>query len=292
MLFGKSTLHVNQNLGKHFSPGLLEGYFNNLIEKVTKEPKWLESDLVPTIKSEKGDEILFPVAVFQYGLGCYDLYLEHKDIKFLNKFLFLAEWALSSQSDDGSWKNFEYFFPSTPFSAMCQGEGTSLLLRAYFESKKDIYLEASKKAIDFMLRSIDDGGTTKYIGEDIFFYEYTHRPLVLNGWIFAFFGLYDYVLVTNDCHYREVLDRAIATLAKRIRSFDIGYWTKYNDQKLIASPFYHNLHIYQTYALYLVTGESVFRDCYIKWKKYKRNWLCYMRAFFKKAFQKTIERDN
>ena len=30
-----------------------------------------------------------------------------------------------------------------------------------------------------MLLPIEKGGTTKYVGKDIFFYEYTHQPLII-----------------------------------------------------------------------------------------------------------------
>ena len=38
MFLGKSVLHVKQDLGQKFSPGELNGYFNNLTEKVKKDP--------------------------------------------------------------------------------------------------------------------------------------------------------------------------------------------------------------------------------------------------------------
>ncbi|UVV60083.1 D-glucuronyl C5-epimerase family protein [Bacteroides thetaiotaomicron] len=48
---------------------------------------------------------------------------------------------------------------------MAQGEGASLLIRAYVQFKEEKYLSAAKKAIDFMLLSNTEGGCTEYSGE-------------------------------------------------------------------------------------------------------------------------------
>lgn len=75
MLTGRSILHVNQDLGQFFSTKEVKGYYNNLTEKVTRLNSLLETKELPTSPDESGREVLFPVAIFQYGLGAYDLYL-------------------------------------------------------------------------------------------------------------------------------------------------------------------------------------------------------------------------
>ena len=67
MLRGKSILHVNQGLGRCFSTTDICGYYNDLTEKVTKMPELLNCDELPHVEDERGEQILFPVAVFQYG---------------------------------------------------------------------------------------------------------------------------------------------------------------------------------------------------------------------------------
>ena len=75
---------------------------------------------------------------------------------------------------------------------MAQGEGISLLLRAFIVTGNDNYLKAAEMAKDFMLLPIEKGGTARYEGDNVFLYEYTYEPLILNGWIFSIWGLYDY----------------------------------------------------------------------------------------------------
>ena len=72
MLTGRSIYHVKQGVGKAFSPDYLSGYFNDLTGKVTKQEQFVDRLVIPEIEDQKGKRV-FPIAVFQYGLGCYDL---------------------------------------------------------------------------------------------------------------------------------------------------------------------------------------------------------------------------
>ena len=126
MLTGNSILHVNQNLGKCYKKDQIAGYYNDLTEKVTRTPELLASHSLPTIHTEKGEDIYFPVAVFQYGLGAYDLYLLSGEQQYLDAFRMAADWAVEHQEPSGAWNNFFYVYPDHPYGAMAQGEGTSL----------------------------------------------------------------------------------------------------------------------------------------------------------------------
>jgi hypothetical protein len=290
MLTGKSILHVNQDIGKHFSSEVVKGYYNNLTEKVIKEPELLKSEQIPTVITEKGEVITFPVAVFQYGLGAYDLYLDSNDEIYLKKFFDCVKWALTNQEPTGAWSNFSFIYPEHPYGAMCQGEGASLLIRAYVQTKEEKYLSAAKKAIDFMLLPVTEGGTTKYSDEECILLEYTHKAAVLNGWVFALFGLFDYLLVDDTEEYRTKYNLTLKSLINRLPNFDNGYWSLYDLDKKITSPFYHNLHIAQMQALYKMTNEKIFDNYAKKWEEYSNSYFKKTKAFVKKAFQKIIER--
>ena len=109
MMFGKSIYHVNQNLGKCFDHKELNGYFNNLTEKVTKDDKkLLEEGCLPLLEVKKNENVVFPVAVFQFALGCYDLFLSTGDQVYKKKFLELSDWAIKNQEETGGWNNFWY----------------------------------------------------------------------------------------------------------------------------------------------------------------------------------------
>lgn len=290
MLAGKSILHVNQGAGRIYSKGEIRGYYNDLTEKVLKDNN--NSRLyIPKIKLETGEEIFFSIAVFQYGLGAYDLYLLEKKDLYLDKFRLMVEWALENQKENGAWDSFYYINPEAPYSAMAQGEGASLLIRAYIEFNEKKYLSAAKKSIDFMLKSVEEGGTTqyKYSGRDVVFKEYTNEPTVLNGWIFAVFGLYDYSVISNDKEVDEVLKRTLFSLKSQLNEFDNGYWSMYNAEQIITSPFYHRLHIAQLYVLYDLFNIVIFKEYADRWSGYRDNWVNRKRAFIIKVIQKIRE---
>lgn len=288
MITGKSLLHVTQNLGKQFEPTYLKGYFNDLTEKVLKQQEFVDHLSIPTVKTEKG-LIVFPVAVFQYALACYDLYLSTNETKYLDEFKLLANWTLSNQLDKGQYNNFENEIEQRRYSAMAQGEATSVLVRAYTLTQDKKYIFAAKKAIAFMITDIKDGGVSSKGDQGLILYEYVDQPPVLNGWIFASYGLRDIFLATGDNYYQDLFLDSLNEIKYMMPQYDLGYWSKYDCAKKIASPFYHNLHIAQLQALFLTTGDEIFKNYEEKFKKSQKKLPCKTRAFIKKVFQKIVE---
>lgn len=290
MLRGQSMFHVNQEIGKCFSVSELKGYYNDLTEKVARQPELLDSNQLPLHPTAKKTLVTFPVAIFQYGLGAYDLYLQTNDKKYLQKFRQCLDWTISHQEPSGAWNNFFFSYPDHPYGAMAQGEGASLLLRGYQELGDKRFLTAAQSAIDFMLKPIEEGGTCTYEEGLPILLEYTHLPTVMNGWIFAWWGIYDYVTVTDDNGtYKIMLDKSLLAIEQRMPQFTTGYWSKYDLKKRIASPFYHHLHIAQMQAMYQLTGHQIFNDYGQRWQRYERSRLCKSGAFCVKVWQKIWE---
>lgn len=293
MLRGKSLFHVNQEIGKCFTKTGLTGYYNDLTEKVTKEPDLLGTDKLPLHPTASKELVYFPVAVFQYGFGAYDLYLQNSDERCLDKFLQCAKWALDNQEPSGAWNNFFFSYPQAPYGAMAQGEGASIMLRVYKRTNDERYLHAAKRALDFMLLPLDKGGTCLYENGEPVLMEYTHLPAVMNGWIYAWLGLYDYVVATGDeGYYKDMMDQSLQALEKRMPLFTTSYWSKYDLAKRIASPFYHHMHIALMQAMYQLTGHQIFDDYARRWQSYEQSRLCKSRAFCVKVWQKIREQNG
>ena len=287
MLAGKSISHVNQGTGMIYSVDKIEGYYNNLTEKVTKREDL--GNKVPMSSVDTGEIIYFPIEIFQYGLGAYDLYLLNSDKQMLIKVKAAADWAFDNQKGDGSWETFTYENPKHPFSSMAQGEGISLLLRAYLGLHDEKYIDAAKKAIKFMLLPLEQGGTTKYEGDNVFFYECTEEPLILNGWIFSLWGIMDYCKFFDDPNVKCILDKTLSTLERKLPDFDVGYWSMYEDGMRICSPFYHRLHIAQLSVMYELTSTNIYKLYADKFQEYQNNGINRKRAFMKKAMQKILQ---
>ena len=283
MLTGKSILHVNQDKGTCYSKEHVAGYYNDLTEKVTKDDPDI---LVPQYSIDSGESIYFSIGIFQYGLASYDLFLKTNEEKYKKKLIACADWALDNQQTDGSWITFAYKNKAYPYSSMAQGEGASMLIRANIITGDSIYLAAAQKAIDFMLIPMVDGGTTEYDGEDVLLYEYTGSSAVLNGWIFSLWGLYDYYKYTKDDKVESILNKTLVSLKKNLHKYDIKYWSKYDLEKNISSPFYHKLHIAQLRVMYDLFGDVIYKEYADKWERYQNSFWKRKRAFLKKAFQK------
>jgi len=286
MMTGKSIAHVNQGIGTCYSKSEVCGYYNDLTEKVTKDDPSIR---IPKSLIDTGEEIYFSIAIFQYGLGAYDMFFKTKHEVYKEKLIACAKWAIENQQEDGSWITFAYKKNDNPYSSMAQGEGISMLVRAAIVENDEKYLVAAQKAKDFMLKPLEEGGTTEYINDEVLLYEATNNPVILNGWIFSLWGLYDYYKYTKDNETKIVLEKTLASLKRKLPNFDIKYWSKYEDGKRICSPFYHSLHIAQLYAMYDLFGDPIYKEFADKWKKYQKSFWNKKRAFCKKAMQKVFE---
>lgn len=269
MLCGKSTFHVKQGKGKFFSTTEVKGYYNDLTNKVSTNII-LDKNGIPKNTTITGVEAYFPITIFQYGLGLYDLYLKSDNPSYLSRFLKIADWSLTNIKPNGMWNCMDQIHDKAhqSQSSMCQGEGASVLLRAYKQTKDKKYYNAAKKAIDFMLKSTADGGTTYYSDSNIIFQEYVseYNLSVLNGWIFSIFGLYDFTLINHENHYKTILDQTINTLCKSLKNYDRGFWSNYDIVGTIASPAYHELHVSQLEVLYNLFHKSEFKSYATKWE--------------------------
>lgn len=290
MLTGNSIMHVNQGMGQCFTPGKIQGYFNDLTEKVLKDPETLKKGEIPITSDEKAGNVYFPIAIFQYGLGAYDLFLQTGKNAYLSQFKKCVEWGMKNQETNGAWNNFGFIQPEAPYSSMCQGEGASLLIRAYIQTQKEEYLYAAQKAIDFMLLPLEKGGTAQFEDDGFILYEYTNKPCVLNGWIFSLFGLYDLSLILNDEKYKILLQKGLRTIREHLQNFDCGYWSYYDEGGLITSSFYHNLHIAQLSALSVIDNHNIYCHYKEKFENYRSNKIYKNKAFIKKALQKLVEK--
>jgi heparosan-N-sulfate-glucuronate 5-epimerase len=125
----------------------------------------------------------------------------------------------------------------------------------------------------------------------LWFEEYILSPPthILNGFIWAAWGVYDYFLATGDSEARNLFASAVKTLGGNLDRYDLGFWSRYELSgtrlPMIASPFYHRLHVTQLRVMHKITGDDVFEKYAARWEKYSRSRskrtraLCYKGAF-------------
>ena len=273
MLIGRSYWHVDQGIGRAFTPEALMGYFNDLTGKAAW-PGPVDLEGLP-LTSFGGDPVAFPTTRLQKALGHWDraLLSEGDTASELMEFMRIAEWTESAQDVTGGWPVWPFIglAAANPYSAMTQGQAMSVLLRAAQHSGESRFLEAARRGSSLLLTPIADGGVCRPGRVGLILEELPVKPpsTVLNGWVFAIFGLYDLCLVETSSRLEEAIAGSVAELAARLPRFDAGYWSRYVEDGAIASPFYQRLHVAQMEALELAFPEqahsfSMFRGRLLK----------------------------
>jgi heparosan-N-sulfate-glucuronate 5-epimerase len=242
-----------------------------------------------------------PIAIAQWGLGNYNLGRRTGDAERIQKYRRAADWLVENLELNGHglfvWNhhfNWEYrdTLKAPWYSGLAQGQGISLLVRAHRETGRATYLDAARSAFQSFLHSVENGGVV-FTDEhgDVWFEEYiVHPPThILNGFIWAAWGVYDYWLATRDANARQLFDSAVITLRKNLPKYDFGFWSLYEQSgtriKMVASPFYHRLHIVQLRIMHQLTGEESFLRFAEQWERYSHNRayrtraLCYKSVF-------------
>ncbi len=155
-------------------------------------------------------------------------------------------------------------------------------------------LRAAKTFETFCV-SVDDGGVV-YSDEagGTWFEETIVDPPthILNGFMWAAWGVYDYSLHTGDDRAGKLWQDAVDTLLTNLELFDTGYWSLYEQSgkrmSMLASGFYHSLHIVQLRVMHLLTGETAFLERAERWAGYSGSLVKRWRAFAHKAIFKVL----
>ena len=249
-----------------------------------------------------------PIAVAQWGLANYNRFCETGDEGRWQKTLKAADWLTANleQNTHGLWvwnHHFDWDYRDTLrapwYSGLAQGQGVSLLLRVHARSEDEKYQRAADKAFVALTRPIVEGGVLFEIlsennEKNLWIEEYLVDPPthILNGFIWALWGVFDYWLAHADASAKSIFDRGIETLVRNLVRFDTGYWSLYEQSgtrlKMLASPFYHQLHIVQLRVMSKVTGDARFATVAERWEGYALRRSNRTRALVEKSIFKLL----
>jgi heparosan-N-sulfate-glucuronate 5-epimerase len=247
-----------------------------------------------------------PIAIAQWGLANYNLFCETGDNVRRQKTLKAAGWLAANleQNVHGLWvwnHHFDWDYrdmlKAPWYSGLAQAQGISLLLRAYVHPHSDgcEYLRAAEKALIALTRPIAEGGVLfEDDNKDLWIEEYLVNPPthILNGFMWALWGVFDFWLARKDASAKVIFDRGVATLLRNLARFDTGYWSLYEQSgtrlKMLASPFYHQLHIVQLSVMFNLTGDVRFAAVAEKWEKYSQRRANRTRALVEKSVFKLL----
>jgi len=227
--------------------------------------------------SSKGKLAVHPVMISLYALGNCELYRQTKNESSLENLIKIADWLIEIQNADGGWQNqfaMKKFDLEAGFlSAITQGKGISVLVRAFLVSKESKYVDSAIRALKPFFVDVSNNGVRRQVGDIVFYEEYPARKnyQVLNGFIYALWGLLDLVRLTDNQQAKELWHDGLESLAQLLPRFDNGYWSLYHIGDGIKNPAtipYHKMHIEQLKVMFEITGNGLFGEYAVKWQGY------------------------
>lgn len=193
-----------------------------------------------TVLSCEGDRLKdSPTMKAFCALGMWNAAKAFNDPEALTKFRELANWFLSTQVD-GKWL-WQISVPSRELeppwiSCLSQSLGISVLLREYQLEGNAKFLDAASRALEVMGRTLSQGGCSHRMRVGVWYEEYPNQKKpshVLNGHMWALFGIWDYFRVTKDVTAKRMFEDGMLALTKELPKYDLGYWSVYSQDNRV-----------------------------------------------------------
>lgn len=244
-----------------------------------------------------------PIAIAQYGLASFNQYQRSREPAWRRRFLRCAEWLATRLTPNAHgvpvWTHaFGWPYRETLvapwYSGLAQGSGVSLLVRAAQETGGRDYASAAEAAFRALTVDVADGGVI-VTGSDgrPWIEEYIVDPPshILNGFVWALWGVWDFARWSGDHAAARRFDRFVDTIERALPRYDCGFWSLYElpvhgGAPMLASPYYHRLHIVQLRVLARMTGRAVFNATADRWARYDATRRFRARAVAHKAWFK------
>lgn len=214
-----------------------------------------------------------PVSISRFGILCLDEFALTNDSTFfthaVNQLNYFRSDSLTHTLFNGMGIGLPYLFPHKGleppwYSGLGQGLAVSFLLRLYEYTQEPELIQLSKGIMHVLMQPQTLGGCMSKTDEDlIWIEEYPNclaSPQVLNGFIFAFIGLWEYCeFFPGDGKAVKLKKECLNTLKRSLPTYDSRTWTRYNKRKVYPiREFYLRLQIFQMRHLYRLTNDPFF----------------------------------
>ena len=246
-----------QPLGRRFGTEDVRGYYLDLSAKTTSS-------------TADAPERLVPAGLAQLALGWWERSLggeERAAAAFESACELLLERAVP-QGDALVWPYDvavpKYGLRPPWFSSMAQGQIASVLVRAGAAEKA---LAALRPLLDRSEPFVVDLGVGPVLEEA----PTTTPSCVLNGWIYALWGVRDVAVGLGSAEAARLFDESVQTLLATLDEYDTGWWSRYSlwaAGRDLAKPFYHRIHVAQLEALHALTGAPELAAVARRWRGY------------------------
>ncbi|WP_338667741.1 D-glucuronyl C5-epimerase family protein [Pseudodesulfovibrio methanolicus] len=225
-------------------------------------------------------------AISQYALGLHALYLDSPTPQAKTLFLQQADWLKENQIESpagiqGTWPlPFDmvgYRIKGPWISSLIQSQAISTLLRAEAISGDSSYRGAADLAFESIRTPTSQGGVTRFIGDHVIFEEAPSSPpsTVLDGFLYSFWGVYEYALATGSAEAEKMINGALDWLKENIEDYDIGFWSRADVYRKSppcpASRHYHQVHSFLLSAIGSVFIDNQLQGYAAKWVRQDAN---------------------
>jgi heparosan-N-sulfate-glucuronate 5-epimerase len=263
---GAGTGYEPQPLGARTDPSAVRGYFVDLTAKTSAATAELP-------------EALPPAGLAQLALGWWERSLGGDPgawARFERVCAMLADRG-SSVPDGVRWPYAlavpKYGLRAPWFSAMAQGQAASVFVRAFLASGDERWRSLALDAVGPLVVG-RESDLVAFLPEGPVLQEVPGEPRahVLNGWIYALWGLWDVHVGLDETNAGTRFRESADALAAILNRYDVGWWTRYSlyPHALadLAKPFYHRLHVTQMEAMARLTGRTEFDGAARRWRGY------------------------
>ena len=204
-------------------------------ERVSFPPSKLVWEYYPG----QGIEIQW-LATFGEGNGYYNSGRENANLhQLVSEVIPLA----TTRSGGIAWEYLFHFDGGVPpwTSGLSQGTALQVLARAWSRFKEPADLAAAQQALG-IYRHSPPQGVRVATKAGALYAEYTYAPSdrILNGFVQAVVGLYDYTAITRDPVGLKLFEEGDAEARAEVPHYDTGHWSLY-DQYGESSLNYHEL---------------------------------------------------
>jgi hypothetical protein len=142
-----------------------------------------------------------------------------------------------------AWEYLFHFDGGAPpwTSGLSQGTALQVLARAYARFHDTVYLETAQRALGIFEKA-PPAGVRAAMKPGVWYVQYTYAPrdLILNGFIQALVGIYDYTKLSGDPRGARLFEAGDAQGRVAVPRYDTGGWSRY-DQSSESTLSYHEL---------------------------------------------------
>ena len=199
-----------------------------------------DADGVPLLdyRGEIGREYN-PIAIAQYGLARFNRWCEGRTSADERAWRAAAEWLERELTPNEAgvpvWMHrfdwpYREVLRAPWYSGLAQGSGLSLLVSSIRATGERRFEAAAHRAFEALRLDVSAGGVlVKDARGRTWVEEYIVDPPshILNGFIWALWGVHDYARWSGSHEARRLFDACVATLESSLPDYDTGRWSLY-----------------------------------------------------------------